>query len=235
MDKRKVIFTLCVDGYSPEITALTFPLLRYYASKIGARLHIIDERRFTNWPVTVEKLQVYYLARDYNAEWAMFFDADTLIHPETVDFTDFLTKDTVAHNGSDMAAVRWRYDKYFLRDGRNIGACNWCTMASEWCFDLWHPPDDITLEEALDAIRPTVNEQNTVVTTQHLIDDYLLSRNIAKYGLKFTTLMGLQKRIGLSEGCFFWHQYTIPSHEKVKQMKDLIKQWEIPDRIMSYG
>jgi len=230
---KKVLYTLAVDGYSQEITDLTFPLLKYYAHKIGAEFYVITERCFSRkWPVTIEKLQIYKLAQDFHTEWNIFFDADALVHPETIDFTSFLPKDTVAHNGSDMGAVRWRYDKYFLRDGRNIGACDWCTIASEWCLDLWHPPDDQTLEEILDAIYPTVEETNTVITREHLIDDYLLSRNIAKYGLKFTTLLGLQKRIGLGDANFLFHQYVLTTEEKVKELNRVIAEWKIPSSIL---
>ena len=41
---KKVIFTLSVDDYSPEITEITFPLMRYYARKIDAEFRIITER-----------------------------------------------------------------------------------------------------------------------------------------------------------------------------------------------
>jgi hypothetical protein len=232
MRKRKALFTLNVDGYSPEITRLTFPLLRYYARKIGAEFIVIDKRKFPDWPVTMEKLQIYELAKSLRTEWNVYFDADALVHPETPDWTSFLPKDTVAHNGIDMAAVRWRYDKYFMRDGRNIGSCNWCTIASEWCADLWRPPDDISLEEALDEIYPTVEETNTVVTREHLIDDYFLSRNIARFGLKTTTLMGLQKRINLPDGNFLFHQYLLTPSEKVVELKKVLDQWKVPDSIM---
>jgi hypothetical protein len=88
------------------------------------------------------------------------------------------------------------------------------------------------MDEALDAIYPTMEELNTVITVDHLIDDYLLSRNIARFGLKFTTLANVQKRLGLTESNFLWHQYVITAEEKVKQMKEIIEIWKIPDSIM---
>jgi hypothetical protein len=92
----------------------------------------------------------------------------------------------VLHHGVDMAAHRWNYDEYFLRDGRNIGSRNWFTVASDSCVDLWRPLD-ISLDEALRSIYPTVPELNGGITKEHLIDNYALSRNIAKFGLKATT------------------------------------------------
>ena len=59
--QKKTIFTLNVDGYSPEITDITYPLIKRYAKHIDADLHIIKDRKFPDWPVTYEKLQIYEL------------------------------------------------------------------------------------------------------------------------------------------------------------------------------
>lgn len=66
---KKTVFTLNVDGYAPEITALTYPLIEAYAEKIGADFHIISERKFPEWPVTYEKLQIFELAREMGNDW----------------------------------------------------------------------------------------------------------------------------------------------------------------------
>jgi hypothetical protein len=217
-DPVKVIYLLDIDGYEPEIVALTRPLVEQWADKIGARTHLISHRRFPEWPVVYEKLQVADLAREQQADWAIYIDSDALVHPETPDFTCLLGKDTVAHNGADFAPVRWRPDEYMLRDGRSIGSCNWFAVASDWCLDLWTPLD-ITLAEALRRIRPTVGETRSgVIDAAHLIDDYTLSRNIARYGLKFTTI------IELTPGAnWFWHAYDIPAGEKLDQMTGVLK------------
>lgn len=223
-----MIFTLNVDGYSREITDLTYPLLKFYAKKIGADFYVISERRFPNWPVTYEKLQIFELGKIAQNDWNIFLDSDTLVHPETIDFTNYIPMDTVAHNGYDFANIRWRYDEYFRRDGRNIGSCNWAAFASSWCLDLWRPLDDLTFEEALENIYPTRNELNTVVTREHLIDDYTLSRNIARFGLKFKTLRDIEEKLDLKDAFFFYHQYTLTLREKVEDMKKVIESWKIP-------
>lgn len=219
---KKTIFLLNVDNYEPEITDITYPLIKRYARRIGADIHIIKERKYPDFPVTYEKLQIYDLAQQMQNDWNIYIDSDALIHPETVDFTEHLSKDTVAHNGADMGGVRWKYDRFFQRDGRNIGSCNWFTLASDLNIELWKPLEDLTLKEALANIYPTVEEVNTVIKTDHLIDDYVLSRNIAKYGLKFTTLVQVLKDIGLENANFFWHQYILTTEEKVKQMKHVM-------------
>jgi hypothetical protein len=236
---KKAIFTLNVENFDPEITELTFPLLKNYAKKIGAEFVIIKERKFLDWPVTYEKLQIYKLAQEMGNDWNIYIDADALIHPDLMDFTSILSKDTVAHHGSDFASMRWRYDRYFLRDGRNISSGNWFTLASDWCIDLWHPLDDLTLEEALANITPIVVEENSnVFDASHLIDDYVLSRNIAKYGFKFTTIREYLKSISREITTSIdldskktkavgmaWHQYLVPKEVKIIEMKKVLKDW----------
>jgi hypothetical protein len=233
---KKALFTLNVrdaeagfpDGYDRRITDITYPHLAAYAKRIGAIFGVIDERRFPDWPVAYEKLQLYEQAAEY--DWTIFIDSDALVHPETIDFTEFLDKDTVAHNGSDFAAVRWDYDRFFWRDGRNIGSCNWFCIASDWCREIWHRPKDIALTDCLWRIHPTVQELEAGITPCHLIDDFLLSRNIAKYGLKFTTIRDLLARIGLPQANFLWHTYTETPDVKVKQLQRVADAWCVGER-----
>ncbi len=230
---KKTIYTLNInpngspDGYAPEIRALTYPLIKHYAQKIGADFHEITKRKWPDYPIVYEKLQIYELSKEMQNDWNIYIDSDTLIHPDFMDITNPIPKDTVAHNGCDTADNRWRYDRFFHRDGRHIGSCNWFTVASDWCIELWHPLDDLTRDEAVHNIFPTVNEINTIIETDHLIDDYTLSRNIAKYGLKFITFRDILKRLGYENPGFLWHQYTIPIDEKVARMKEVLKAWRL--------
>lgn len=224
---KKVLYLLNINGFSPEVCSITYPLIRHWANKVGAEVCMIEERKFPDWPITYEKLQIHELAKANGADWHIYIDSDALIHPETPDWTNYIPMDTIAHNGIDFANVRWRYDDYFRRDGRNIGSCNWNTIASRWCIDLWRPLDDLTVEQALDNIYPTVNELNTVITKDHLIDDYTLSRNIARFGLKVQTLMILEKTLGFENPFFYWHAYTIPPDEKVVEMKKVLVDWKV--------
>lgn len=227
---KKVLYTLNI-GYSEEITKLTYPFLRKYAEKIGAEFEIISERKFPDWPMDYEKLQIYELGK--NNDWNIYIDSDALIHPDFFDVTNHVHKDTVLHNAADFANIRWRYDKYFRRDGRNIGSCNWFAIASDWCIDLWHPLEDLTLEEATRNIYPTNREvkSNGRVGLEpgHLISDYTLSRNIARYGLKFNTIMGLLQKYDPNGG-YLSHDYISPLDIKVKNLKTILKQWDLATR-----
>ncbi len=232
-EPRKTVWTLNIDDYAPEITELTRPLLERYADKIGADVKVITERCFPDWPVVYEKLQLNQLGRD--SDWNIYFDADALVHPDFFDVTEILPRDTVLHNGRDVAGNRWRYDQYFRRDGRHIGSCNWFTVASNWCLDLWEPLYDLTLEEAVANITPTNTETRSgVIDPSHLIDDYTLSRNIARFGLKFTTLPNLQAEIG-DAGEYLWHIYTSSVEDKVVQMRQVLDRWNVEGQVRQCG
>jgi hypothetical protein len=224
---KKTIFTLNIDNYEEKITELTYPLLKRYAKKIDADFYIISERKFPDYPPVYEKLQIYKLAQEMENDWNIYIDSDALVHPDFFDITNHLQKDTVAHNGVDMAGNRWKYDRFFRRDGRHLSSCNWFSIASDWCIDLWKPLDDLTLEEATENITPIVSEVvSGLIPASHLIDDYVLSRNIAKFGLKFTTINQIVKDIG-DTGNYLWHQYLLSSEDKIMQMKEILNIWKI--------
>jgi len=240
--RDKVIYTLVVGDYPKAITNLTFPLLRRYAAKIDADFYVISDRKFPDWPVTYEKLQIHELAQIQDREWAIYIDADALVSPNLFDVTEHLPKDCVLHNGNDMASNRWTYDKYFRRDGRNIGSCNWFTVASHLCFDLWKPLDDLSLEEALSRIHPQNFElapfvidqtgkrtSKPIIDAEHLIDDYTLSRNIAKYGLHFKSLIKLCAELGQTgeSAGYLFHQYLVSVQEKVQMLRGIIHNWRV--------
>jgi hypothetical protein len=225
---KKTIFTLNVNDYSPEMTSLTYPLIQAYARKIGADFHVIRERKFPEWPVTYEKMQVYELAQQMENDWNIYIDSDTLVHPDTPDLTLLLPRDTVAHFGSDFAPTRWKTDRFFHRDGRHIGSGNWLALASDLCIELWKPVDDLTPAEAVANINPTVTERTSgVIETSHLIDDYVLSRNIAKYGLKYVNIRDLLAKNYRDGGGFFYHQYLFPIERKIEELHEVIDKWQV--------
>lgn len=222
---KKVIFTLNVGNYEPEITALTYPFMERYAKKIGAEFKIITERKFPDFPIVYEKLQIYELGKDN--DWNIYFDGDALIHPDLFDITEHIGRDTVLHRGQDFANNRWVYDDYFRRDGRNIGSGNWFTVASKWCIDLWKPLDDLTFEQAVKNIYPTQVEINVGIEPSHLIDDYTVSRNIARYGLKFKSFDTLLRETGQASSQYFHHDYLLSGLEKIESIKRKIIEWKI--------
>ena len=224
---RKTLYTLNIGNYAPEICEHTYPLFERYAHRCRAEFFVIKEPKFLDFPTCYEKLQIYDLAREREDEWSIYIDSDALVHPETIDFTTFLGKDTVMHNGVDPAPLRWRYDDIFFRDGRHIGSCNWFTIGSEWCRDLWAPLN-ISLEDAYSNIQPVQQElRSGVIDVPHLLDDYAVSRNIARFGLKTTTADKVYERLGLKEPFFLWHMYDIPLADKITKMHETLDNWKI--------
>ena len=226
---KKVVYTLQCNGFAPELCELTFPLIEGWAKKIGAIFHVITDRRWPSAPPVYEKLQIYDLAQtEYSgADWHIFFDADTVIHPDFFDVTSVLNKDTTCSNGSDFSPMRFKVDKYFLRDGRYQGKGNWCGIASDWCIDYFRPLDDISIEEAISNIFPLKGELNSgIVTAEHLIDDYTVSRNIARFGLKHTHIPDLLQKYNRGEQ-HLTHQYVYNHFLKRIWMLEVLKNWGI--------
>jgi hypothetical protein len=59
-----------------------------------------------------------------------------------------------------------------------------------------------------------------------LLDDYTLSRNIARFGLKFTTVRRVQEQTGCG-GEFFHHDYMISEDEKIASIETVLKNWKL--------
>lgn len=170
---RKVVYTLAVDNYFPELCALTFPNHEAYAKKIGAEFKVISERKFPEWHPTYEKLQIFELGREN--DWNVHIDADILVSPKFWDVTD--QRPDVAHMFSVYdPALYFRPDKYFARDGRQIGVCSAFCAVSQMCHDFW-TPFETPYEETVKGINKP-----------HGIDDYCFSRNLARYALKMQLL-----------------------------------------------
>lgn len=238
---KKMIYTLATKAYQGEITRMTFPLIKMWAQKIGADLYVIEDRKWPNAPMGYEKFQIYELAQKHGAEWNIYIDSDALVHPDFFDITACLNKDTTCSYGTDFSLLRFNPDKYFWRDGRFIAKGNWFLVASDWCLDIWHPLDDITIEEAISNCHASKDEMESVVDNPHLIDDYVVSRNISRYGLKHILTPEIYAhykicdQFKLSTGQLghghLVHQYTLDYDKKVVWMCQELNMWGIRDSI----
>ena len=225
---KKTVYTVSIGDYAKSVTELTFPFIKAWAHKIGADFYIINERKFPEFPGRYEKFQIYELGREHKNDWNIYIDSDALVHPDMLDPTTYIDKDTVLHNGRDVIGNRYREDIYTYRDGRHVSSCNWLAIASDWCLDLWHPLEDMTFEQACGNIFPTVNEIANGVKPGDLIDDYVMSRNIARYGLKFNTVIDLlRERCGYDTNFMMHHLYAISEAEKVVRLKECMRVWGV--------
>jgi hypothetical protein len=116
------------------------------------------------------------------SDWNILLDADILVHPDTPDPLNTLIHPTVVaakdSYHADRQFVGNGMDQYFYRDGRNIGISTCAVVASRLCHDLWTPLD-INREEA----------EQRVYQNRAIIDEYCVSRNLARYGLKLTAIL----------------------------------------------
>jgi glycosyltransferase involved in cell wall biosynthesis len=223
---KKAIFLLNINNYAPGITELTYPLIERYAKKIGAEIKMITERKFPGFPVQYEKFQIYELAQEMGNDWNIYFDSDLLIHPDMFDITNFVGKDMVLFNEIDMSGNRYTYNKYFMRDGRNIGTTSWFNMCSDWTLDLWHPFEG-SYEEEIKGIFPIVKEEKAGIDAAHLFDDFVVSQNVARYGLNVRLFQDILRELRRPEEEYLCHRYTMSEPEKVEWMHMVLKGWKV--------
>lgn len=171
---KNAVFTVVVDNYRPDICATTIPTIKNYANKINAELIIISERKFPEFPPTYEKLQVYELGREF--DHCLLIDADTKIHSTAPDFMPYILPGYVGLFESFDADKLFVKDEHFIKDGRNVGIASNFVLTDKETHELWKPLD-ISWDDA-----------RKLTKREFIIDEYCLSRNLAKHGFKFTGL-----------------------------------------------
>lgn len=235
---KKVVFSLAIKGYPPQMSDLTLPWIKHYAKKIGAEFMLIEERKHPEWPITAEKLQIWELGK--GNDWNVFVDIDALINPELFDVTALCPRDHVMFTGQDMSAMREAPTPYRLRDGRYIGACTWFVVSSDWTHDLWFPPwlwpDHNTPQEWISEIFPTnaermcrIGKGDNGITPEKLIEDHILGENIARFGLKHTTIEGHVKPTFGRRDSFYHHMYTQIVDQKIMNTIGVMLNWGLLD------
>jgi hypothetical protein len=168
---KKEVFVVVVDNYMPELCAKTLPTIEAYANKIGAKFTVITKRKFPEWYPTYEKLQVYELGK--NNDWNILIDADTFISPELPDVTEIVPATHVGIQYAYAARLVMTPDEYFIRDGRELGISSNFVVTSKLTHDLWTPLD------------MTPAEARARITRDSAPDEFCLSRNMARFGLKY--------------------------------------------------
>lgn len=221
---KKLLVTFDIDNYTKKITDITYPYMKSYAEKIDADFKIITDRKFLDQPIIYEKFQVYDLSKNY--DWTILIDCDAIIHPNCPDITEVYNKDVVIFNSYDLYPLRFKHNNYTRRDGRNIGAPPWFSAFSDWTRHLWKPYSNPT--KYLNEINLVHTEKNFGYEKEHILTDYLVSRNIAKYGLKVKTVLHDMFASYPANGypLFFIHEYSVSQEIKIKFLRkwdDIIK------------
>jgi len=211
MSIKKIVHVVWVNNYFPEMCQLTLPLLENYSKKIGAELNLITERKFPEFPPTYEKLQVYEDGKD--SDWNILLDADMVVGPNAPDVTLQLSLDTVGLQSGFDASTMFVADQYFLRDGRKIGMAGGFIVTSGLTHDLWTP-----LEFGYDIAK-------TKTKRQHIVDEYCLSRNLAKFGLKMNGIGQFEQFIHVGVAVDeLGNDIQETNEEKIERTKKIIKR-----------
>lgn len=177
----KCIHVVNIGNYFPELFRISIVTIEKFAKKIDSDLNVITKRKYNTWPVLTEKLQVYDYGKNY--DWNLLLDADILVHPDADDpFENFDPKE-VGVKDSYHANQQLMMDESFLRDQRNVGLSSCVVATSKETHDLWKLPDDITKEQIL----------NNILQNRKIVDEYVISRNLAKYRYGYRELFPIEK------------------------------------------
>jgi len=169
---RKCIHTIVINNWFPEMCAITIPLLKAYADRIGADLNIISKPIYNSWPYNYEKMQIWNSGTGY--DWNYYIDADMIIDPINMpDFTEGANPEFFYFEAQLYPNHSYFAHPYFLRDGRNFGVSDCLLLTSSWTHDLWHPPI-MNFEESKKYCR----------ACERTVSEFTINLNIARFGLK---------------------------------------------------
>jgi hypothetical protein len=208
----KKIWSLRVNNYWPELCEISIPLIEYWADKNGWKFETISERLWPEMPVTFEKLQVGEKGKD--ASHNLLLDLDILLRPDFYDPSLFLDPAFVASSYGFQASIMFKIDKYFARDQRNIGIVGNCVYTTALTHDLWEIPTDLSHEQILNSTR-----------RHHIVDEFVISRNLAKYGLKYSGVSNNPDDYLVHMGCEVLGEEE--KKKKVQEAWNIIDNWSI--------
>jgi len=195
---KKAVWVLLIGDYFKELCEVTLPTIEAYAKKIGAEMHYITERKFPEFPMTYEKLQIHELGKEYT--WNILIDADTVIKPSFHDVTQVVPPNFVAFEKEYKASFLFQANKWFVKDDRNKGIAGNFVVTSQLTHDLWKQltHDDLSIDNTNALV--TFEELKAIFgkTRHHIMDEFTLSTNCAKYGYQTTGIADESKMLHLS-------------------------------------
>lgn len=211
---KRALVTIKVNNYRPEICALTFPSLKNYADRIKADFISVENRQFENWHPAYEKLQCWEISADYDQ--TLLIDADIALHPKFVDLLDALPADccgswmTYRIRSPELTLWATQDDPYFTRDGRNLGIVGSIVACTKLTRHIFKPLSE----------KHKPHEIQNKIYRPAIIDEYVMSRNMAKYGLKHQGLWPSANGIHHAEIT------TKGELDALEKLENQIKAWE---------
>lgn len=176
---RKCVHTIAIDNWFPEMCAITLPLIKTWANKIGANFNIISKSSKSPWP-PYEKMQIWETGKDY--DWNIYLDADMVVNPDKMpDFTQGDPK-SFYYEAHLFINTCFNAHPYFIRHGGNVAISDCFVATSSMTHDLWCPPL-MSFEEAEKYCR--INKR--------MVSEFVIALNIARFNLKGVGSIGQDK------------------------------------------
>tara|TARA_R100001443_G_scaffold55633_2_gene66780 strand:+ start:172 stop:834 length:663 start_codon:yes stop_codon:yes gene_type:complete len=182
---KKIIHVVNINNFFPELFSLTYPTIKSYAERYSYDINIISERKFPDYPIHYEKFQVFEDGKE--ALINILCDADMLIHPQLPDMMSHCRRDSIAFNDNYHLSTKYQVDRipYFMRDGRDVGIATNFVVTSDWTHDAWEPIP-LSAKDIESLAKKEVTEDTNQRGWGHYADEFAISFNMAKYGLKYT-------------------------------------------------
>ena len=208
------VYTLNINNYFPELMEITIPFMKKYAHKIGAEFIEINERKFPNYHIHYEKMQIYELGKD--VDWNIFFDGDLLVNNSMFDISKSDNNTILLKDGFNVD-IKFTMNKYFYFDKRKQGISGCFIATPKKCHNIWENLD-LSPKEINSKIIVSGNDLNRGIDASFYQEEYVLSYNLAKYKYNFN---------GVKKDDMF-HSYESNTRDiKLNEIKQKIKEWNL--------
>jgi hypothetical protein len=184
---NKCIHVVCVNNYRLDIACKTVPYLQFYAKRIGADFNLITDRKYPEWPVTYEKMQIYDLGKKYNCN--ILLDCDILLDHKMYDITEIVPSNCIGTWMVYDPAITIKEDEFIKLDGSDRIPVTNCIVTRQSQHEFWKPFDSISMATALSRMK-----------REFVIDEYCVGRNTKKNN--FSIVGVIEKRV---ENKLFFH------------------------------
>ena len=139
LGNKRCVHVVATLDYAPDLCAMTLPRIQAYAKKIGADFNRITERRFPDYPINYERMQIYQLGKEY--DWNFNIDADILLGSSLLDVTTRLRPENVGtamlFKLSDAFPIAG--NPVFENAKQDVGIVDMFNLTTKLTHELWRP------------------------------------------------------------------------------------------------
>lgn len=135
----KCVHVLASTDYSPEVCEVTLASIEAYAKRIGADYNRITGRRFPDYPINYERMQIFEMGKGY--DFNINIDADMILGPQLIDVT------TRIYDGLVGTAMVFKLSEAFPIVGnpifenaaQDVGLVDMCNVTNRSTHAFWEP------------------------------------------------------------------------------------------------